>query len=246
MERVQKLLARAGVASRRDSEKLILQGRVTVNGQPAQLGTKADLATDTVAVDGKPIRLGTHSHYLALHKPAGVISSRRDPEGRPTVMDLIPRHLRQLVYPVGRLDADSEGLLLLFDDGELAHALTHPRFHAPKHYQVLAAGNVGPSALAQLRKGIALADGPSAPAHVKVLERFADATVLEMTLHEGRKRQIRRMLEAVGHPVRRLVRVAIAGVELGDLPSGQWRELTAAEIARLRQAVNMSEQPSHD
>jgi pseudouridine synthase len=215
-----------------------LQGRVTVNGQPAQLGTKADPATDRVAVDGKPIRLEERRHYLALHKPIGFISSRHDPQGRPTVMELIPRHLRQLVYPVGRLDADSEGLLLLFDDGELSHAITHPRFHAPKRYHVLAAGNVGPSALAQLRKGISLVEGTTAPAHVKVLDKLADATVLEMTLHEGRKRQIRRMLDAVGHPVRRLVRVAVAGVELGELPPGQWRELTEDEIARLRRAVN--------
>ena len=210
---------------------------MTVNGQPAELGTKADPDTDTIAVNGRPIRLGEAHHYLALNKPAGVISSRRDPEGRPTVMDLIPRHLRTLVYPVGRLDADSEGLLLLFDDGELAHALTHPRFHAPKHYQVLAAGNVGPTALAQLRKGITLEDGVTAPAHVKILQRFADTTALEMTLHEGRKRQIRRMLDSLGHPVRQLVRVSIAGVELGDLPSGKWRELTEKEVARLRRVV---------
>jgi len=241
MERVQKLLARAGVASRRQSEKLIQQGRVTVNGQPAQPGTRADPATQTIAVDGQPIRLDRPQHYLALHKPAGVITSRHDPRGRPTVMGLIPRHLDKLVYPVGRLDADSEGLLFLLDDGELAHALTHPSFHASKRYHVLAAGNVSPATLAKLRKGIELTDGLTAPAHVKVLDKLADATVLEMTLHEGRKRQIRRMLKAVGHPVRRLVRVAIAGVELGDLPPAKWRELTADEVARLRRAVGIPE-----
>lgn len=234
MERVQKLLARAGVASRRDSEKLILQGRVTIDGQPAHLGSKADPATQDIRVNGKRLRLAQRHHYLALHKPAGVISSRRDPQGRPTVMDLIPGHLRKVVYPVGRLDVDSEGLLFLFDDGELANALTHPRYHAPKVYHVLAAGNVGPSTLATLRKGIELEDGATAPAHVKILQRQPDATVLEITLREGRKRQVRRMLEAVGHPVRRLVRVAIAGVELGDLPPGQWRELSEDEVERLR------------
>lgn len=237
MERVQKLLARAGVASRRESEKLIAQGRVTVDGQTAHLGSKADPATQVIAVNGKPLRLAQGHHYLALHKPVGFISTRRDPEGRPTVMSLIPERLRKLVYPVGRLDVDSEGLLFLFDDGDLANALTHPRFHAPKLYHVLAAGNIGPKAIAQLRKGMVLDDGPTAPAHVKVLSRLADATVVELTLHEGRKRQVRRMLEAVGHPVRRLVRVAIAGVELGDLPPGQCRELTPAEVQRLRRTA---------
>jgi len=237
MERVQKLLARAGVASRRESEKLILQGRVTIDGQPAQLGSKADPETQVVAVNGRPLRLAERHHYLAVNKPPGLISTRHDPDGRPTVMDLVPNHLRKLVYPVGRLDADSEGLLFLFDDGDLAHALTHPSFHAPKFYQVLASGNVGPTAVATLRKGVALEDGMTAPAHVKVLQRLAEATVLEVTLHEGRKRQVRRMLEAVGHPVRRLMRVAIAGVELGDLPPGKWRELKPAEVERLRRAV---------
>lgn len=212
---------------------------MTVDGQPAQLGTKADPATQKICVDGKPLRFAAQHHYLALHKPVGVISSRRDPQGRPTVMDLIPRHLRTQVYPVGRLDLDSEGLIFLFDDGELANALTHPSFQAAKRYHALVAGNVGPTALGKLHKGIVLKDGPTAPAHVKVLQKLGDATVLEVTLHEGRKRQVRRMLEVVGHPVRRLVRVAIASVELGDLPPGQWRELSEVEIARLRKAVGM-------
>lgn len=207
---------------------------MTIDGQPAHLGSKADPETQDIRVNGKPLRLAERHHYLALHKPAGAISSRSDPQGRPTVMDLIPSRLRKLVYPVGRLDVDSEGLLFLFDDGDLANALTHPRFHAPKVYNVLVAGNVGPSVLAKLRKGIELEDGVTAPAHVKILRRNADGTVLEITLREGRKRQIRRMLELVGHPVRRLVRIAIAGVELGDLPPGKWRELTEDELARLR------------
>jgi len=212
---------------------------VTIDGEPAELGSKADLATQIEAVDGKPLRAAARHHYLALHKPVGLLSTRRDPEGRPTVMSLIPSRLGKLVYPVGRLDADSEGLLFLFDDGDLAHALTHPRFHAQKLYHVLVAGNVGPKALAQLRKGVLLEDGMTAPAHVKVLSAMGDATVLEVGLHEGRKRQVRRMLELVGHPVRRLMRVAVAGVELGELPPGQWRELTPEEVARLRRAVKL-------
>lgn len=212
---------------------------MTIDGRPAQLGASADPDTQIVAVDGKPLRFPSRHHYLALNKPTGVISSRRDPEGRPTVMTLIPRHLQKQVYPVGRLDADSEGLIFLFDDGELAHALTHPSFHASKVYHVLVAGNVGDSALATLRKGVLLDDGMTAPAHIKVLSRMGNATVLEVGLHEGRKRQVRRMMEKVGHPVRRLMRVEIAGVELGELKPGKWRELTEREVARLKQAVGL-------
>ncbi|MEN6644810.1 MAG: pseudouridine synthase [Armatimonadia bacterium] len=234
MERVQKLLARAGVASRREGEKLILQGRVTVDGQTAQLGTKADPATQVIRLDGRPLRLATEFHYLALHKPVGYISSRKDPEGRPTVMQLVPSHLRRLVYPVGRLDADSEGLLFLFDDGELANALTHPRFQISKRYQVLVKGEVGPEALSKLRHGVLLDDGMAAPAHARILDRLNQATAIEVTIREGRKRQVRRMLDVVGHPVQRLIRVAIDGVELGTLEPGKYRNLTDAEVARLK------------
>ena len=234
MERVQKLLARAGVASRRESEKLIKQGRITVDGKPAELGSKANPATQQLCLDGRPLLLHQSRHYLALHKPAGYLSSRRDPQGRPTVMDLIPRHLHRLVYPVGRLDADAEGLLFLFDDGELAHALTHPSHEVPKTYQALVAGSVGPTALRTLRHGLPLAEGMTAPAHAKVLARYPDSTLLEITVHEGRKRQVKRMCAVVGHPVRQLVRVSIGGVELGRLAPGSWRDLTEAELRRLR------------
>lgn len=234
MERVQKLLARAGVASRRESEKLILQGRVTVDGQTAQLGTKADPATQVIRLDGRPVRFAAEFHYLALHKPLGYISSRKDPEGRPTVMQLVPSHLRRLVYPVGRLDADSEGLLFLFDDGDLANALTHPRFQVSKRYQVLVKGEVGPEALSKLRHGVLLEDGMAAPAHARILDRLNQATALEVTIREGRKRQVRRMMDVVGHPVQRLIRVAIDGVELGTLEPGKFRTLTEAEVARLK------------
>jgi pseudouridine synthase len=237
MERVQKLLARAGVASRRESEKLIVQGKVTINGQLAELGSQADPDTDDIRVEGRRLRFSAQRHYLAVHKPTGYISSRSDPEGRPTVMQLIPEHLRKLVYPVGRLDLDSEGLLLLMDDGDLANQLIHPRYEVPKRYQALVSGNVGDTTLAKLRKGVLLEDGLTAPAHVRVLERMEKSTALEVAIHEGRKRQVRRMLEMVGHPVQRLVRVAVGGLELGNLPAGKWRELTAAEVALLRRAV---------
>ena len=193
---------------------------------------------------GRRVHFGLKHHYLALHKPAGYISSRSDPEGRPTVMELVPESLRKLVYPVGRLDYNSEGLLFLFDDGEFANQLIHPRYEVPKRYQALVAGNVGDSAVAKLRKGILLDDGMTAPAHVRVLDRLGTGnTVLEVTIHEGRKRQVRRMLEKVGHPVQRLMRVAIGGVELGNLPVGKYRDLTEAELALLRRAVSKSAPP---
>jgi pseudouridine synthase len=188
-------------------------------------------------VEGRRLRFSQRRHYIALHKPTGYISSRSDPDGRPTVMELIPEHLRKLVYPVGRLDLDSEGLLLLMDDGDLANQLIHPRYEVPKRYQALVSGNVGDSTLAKLRKGVLLEDGLTSPAHVRVLERMLKTTALEVTIHEGRKRQVRRMMEIVGHPVQRLVRVAVGGLELGTLAPGKWRELTEAEIALLRRAV---------
>lgn len=241
MERVQKLLARAGVASRRESEKLITEGKVTINGQLAELGSQADPDVDDIRVGGRRIRMPERKHYLMLHKPTGYISSRSDPDGRPTVMELIPEYLRKLVFPVGRLDLDSEGLLLLFDDGDLANELIHPRYEVPKRYQALVAGNVGDSTLAKLRKGVLLDDGLTAPAHARVLERMPKTTVLEVGIHEGRKRQVRRMLEIVGHPVQRLVRVAVGGLDLGTLAVGKWRELTEAEVALLRRSVRTPE-----
>lgn len=210
---------------------------MTVDGKTAELGSKADPATQDIRVNGRRVHFTDTHHYLALHKPTGYISSRKDPEGRPTVMELVPENLRTLVYPVGRLDADSEGLLLLFDDGELANAIMHPRYEIPKTYQALVSGAVGPEALARMRRGMLLQDGPTAPAHARILDCLNSTTVVEVTIHEGRKRQVRRMLEAVGHPVQRLVRVSIAGVELGNLKPGKWRKLTDAEVERLRQTV---------
>lgn len=244
MERVQKLLARAGVASRRESEELIRQGRVTVDGVPAELGTRADPTTQRICVNGRPIRLPEAHLYVLLHKPAGTLSTRRDPEGRPTVMDLVPAEWRQRLYPVGRLDYDASGLLLLTDDGALAHALTHPRFAVRKTYHVLVAGAVGPQALSRLRHGVMLDDGPTAPAHARVLETSPGQTVLELTIREGRKREIKRMCAAVGHPVRALLRVSMGGVELGALPVGKWRRLKPAEVDRLRRSARQDAAPA--
>ena len=242
MERLQKVLARAGVASRRAAERLIAAGRVTVNGQVVTtLGTQVDPARDQIAVDGQPVRLETVPITILLHKPAGYVTTVRDPWGRPTVLDLVKTVQEQSgtrLFPIGRLDADSEGLLLLSNDGELAHQLTHPRFAQEKEYLVLVEGRPGAEALRQLRAGVPLDGKLTAPALVEVAREKPGegGTWLRFVIHEGRKRQIRRMCQAVGHAVRRLVRVREGALLLGDLPSGQWRYLTAAEIAQLKGA----------
>jgi 23S rRNA pseudouridine2605 synthase len=251
MERLQKLLAQAGIASRRASEELILSGRVTVDGEVVrELGTKADLAQSEVCVDGQPIAAAPRRHHIALNKPAGHICTREDTHGRPTVMDLIPAELRTTVYPVGRLDRDSSGLLLLTNDGPLAHKLIHPRYHVPKTYIATVHGEVRPSDLARLRHGVEIADEagrPSgivtAPAEVRIIANApgkgspSRLATLEIILREGRKRQVRRMCHAVGHPVVELRRTVFGSVPLGDLPPGKWRELTEAEVAALRALV---------
>lgn len=230
-ERLQKALAHAGVASRRAAEALILQGRVAVNGEVVRaLGTRVDLDRDTVTVDGRPIARRAARHYVLLHKPRGYVSTARDERGRPTVLDLVPTPTR--LYPVGRLDADSEGLLLLTDDGDLALRLTHPRYKVPKEYHVLVPAPVPEEVLARLRSGVDLAEGRTAPAEVAVLRREPAGTWLRIVLRQGWKRQIRRMLAALGLPVERLVRVRIGGLTLGDLPAGTWRVLSPGEARR--------------
>jgi len=237
-ERLQKFLARAGVASRRHAEELILAGRVRVNGQPVtQPGTKIYPQTDQVQVDGRPVRPTDASVYLALHKPAGVVTTASDPQGRQTALDLLPANLRaQRVFPVGRLDLDSEGLLLLTNDGAFALRLTHPRYEQEKEYHALVQGQPTPAALEALRRGLLLPGEtrPTAPAQARLLRGLSDGTSwLSVTLHEGRKRQARRMLAAVGHPVLRLLRVRVGSLRLGDLPPGHWRALSAAEVQHL-------------
>ena len=238
IERLQKFMARCGVASRRACETLIAQGRVRVNGRTVtEPGFKVDPDQDEVRVDGRVIRPAPGFRYIMLHKPAGYVTTVSDPQGRPTVMALVPADRR--LYPVGRLDLDTEGLLLLTDDGALAHRLTHPRYGVPKVYRARVAGVVGEEALARLRHGVMLDDGPTAPARVRLLRQDPAAALLEIELKEGRKRQVRRMCQAVGHPVLYLRRVAFGPLRLGRLPKGQYRSLTPAEVEALKRAAGL-------
>ena len=230
--RLGKFLASAGVASRRGAEELIHAGRVTVAGAVVTDPARDVGEGDRVAFDGAPVQLETARVVYAVNKPAGVVSTARDPGRRPTVVSLVPSTAR--LYPVGRLDLDTTGLILLTNDGELAHRLMHPRFEVPKTYRaVVARPPVRERALRALREGVALDDGPSLPARV---QRVAGDT-LEITIREGRKRQVRRMCEAVGHPVRRLERVGFGPLELGALRPGAYRKLTPAEVSALRRAT---------
>jgi 23S rRNA pseudouridine2605 synthase len=230
-EKLQKVLARAGVASRRAVEELVEAGRVTVNGSPAHLGQRVDAAHDLVEVDGAAIGVRPGLVHYVLNKPAGVVTTASDPQGRPTVLDGLPPEPR--VFPVGRLDRDTEGLLLLTNDGELAHRLTHPRFGVDKEYLAHVVGHPRPEALRRLRRGVELDDGPTAPARVAQV----DPGVLRIVVHEGRNRQVRRMCEAVGHPVRRLVRVRIGPLSDHRLAPGEWRQLAPDEVRALERAV---------
>ena len=233
-ERLQKLISQAGIASRRAAERLIEAGRVTVNGQVAQLGDKADLAQDVVIVDGQRLKADPKLVYYLLNKPRGVISSnRRFPDqDRPIVRELVPHegHL----FSVGRLDADSEGLIILTNDGELANRLMHPRYEHTKTYHVLVEGAPLQPTLEQWRNGVLLDDKKTAPAKVRILSQDEDGTWLQIVMREGRKRQIRRVAELLGHPAKRLIRTKIAWLEIGHLRPGQWRELSAKEVRRLK------------
>lgn len=241
-QRLQKILAQAGYGSRRACEQLILQGRVRVNGQVVtQLGAQANPWTDVIEVDGKRAELPEKHTYILLHKPAGVVTTRRDAHAARTVIDLL-QGVTAPVFPVGRLDADTTGALLLTDDGELAYRLTHPRYGVTKTYLVEVRGEVGEEAVWRLREGVQLEDGLTAPAQVKKVRYIADrkTTLLRLTIHEGRKRQVKRMCQAVGHPVVRLHRERFGPLTLRSLPAGAWRHLTDEEVSALRQAVGLS------
>lgn len=233
------MLGAAGVASRRAAEALIRAGRVSVNGRTVtELGVRADPRHDRIAVDGRPIRPPQPHVHLAFHKPVGVVTTLDDPEARASIADFV-RRLKQRVFPVGRLDVQSSGLLLLTNDGELALRLTHPRYHVAKTYRVKVHGRPEERVLNRLRDGVRLDDGVTAPAEVRVLEEVGRKTWLEVTIGEGRNRQIRRMCEAVGLPVDKLQRVRIGPLKLGNLPPGHWRPLADAELAALRRQVGL-------
>ena len=270
MMRLQKFLARAGVASRRHAEEIIVAGRVTVNGQPAELGCSVDPGSDEIRVDGGAlVRLAEGDVTIMLHKPAGYVTTMDDPQGRATVADLVPVDRFPGLFPVGRLDRDTTGLLLFTTDGELGNALLHPRRHVEKRYLALVEGAPDAKALERLRRGVALSDGMTLPARAELLrgddaQKAARAigtgkgagginashagkrsrAVREKTgsyvlvgLREGRKREVRRMLEAVGYPVIALHRSSFGPLELGDLPRGSWRELTDVEVGELKAAI---------
>ncbi len=240
-ERLQKVMARAGIASRRRCEELIVRGVVTVNGQRVtQLGTKVDPERDSIEVNRKPLAIRGEKTYLALNKPRGYITTLSDPFGRPTVKDLVDFSKDPGLFPVGRLDQDSEGLLIISNDGELTYRLTHPRYGVLKLYEAEVRGKAGWDKILQLQKGVVLEDGPTAPAEVQVLRERIDTTVLRIGIREGKKREIRRMCQKVGHPVVTLRRVAFGEVRLGDLPSGRSRHLTDEEVAGLRSSVGLS------
>jgi pseudouridine synthase len=241
MERLQKILAHAGLASRREAERWIVEGRVSVNGAVVRkLGTQADPLKDSIKVDGKRIKAVATPLYYAFHKPPGMITTVNDPQRRP---DLTP-YLQRLgetrrVFPVGRLDYNTVGLLLLTNDGELALRLAHPRYGVKKVYRVKLSACPAAEDFAQLRKGIRLEDGVTAPARARVVEKLKKNAWVEIEVHEGRKRQVRRMFEALGYFVEKLIRVRVGPVALGSLPMGEMRPLNPGEVKALKQAVGL-------
>lgn len=230
-ERLQKVLARVGLGSRRACDEFIAAGRVKVNGRVALPGRRVEVDADRVEVDGVPLAVAPGLVYYLLNKPAGVVTTASDPQGRRTVVGLVPPEPR--VFPVGRLDADSEGLLILTNDGDLAHRLSHPSHGVAKEYLVEVQGEPSPAALRRLRDGVLLEDGPTAPARIGLVAPNA----LRVTIHEGRNRQVRRMCDAVGHPVVRLVRARIGPLADHSLGPGCWRPLESAEVRALEQAA---------
>ena len=234
-ERIQKVLARAGVGSRRAIEEMIAAGRIRVNGSRAELGGRIDPDKDEVQLDGSPVPLRADLVHFLLNKPVGVVSTADDPEGRTTVVDLIETDQR--VWPVGRLDIESEGAILVTNDGDLALKLSHPRYGVAKTYLAEVAGDMGGPAVRQLRNGVELDDGPTAPSEAHIVTKGGGRTLLEIAIREGRNRQVRRMCEAVGHPVQRLVRTAIGPLSLGRLKPGRSRRLGPLEVRSLYAAA---------
>lgn len=235
LERLQKIISQAGIASRRESEKIILEGRVSVNGRiVTELGTKVQPKKDRIKIDGKPIT-AEQNVYILLYKPKGVMSTRQDPQGRKTVVDLV-RDIPERIYPVGRLDYNTEGLLIMTNDGELTHGLIHPSKKIDKVYRAKITGIPAEEKLDLLRIGIKLSDGITAPARIHRLDVDPEtkSTQLEITIHEGKNRQIRRMFETIGHPVKQLKRVKFAFLTLAGLRRGKYRHLTPQEVTQLK------------
>ncbi|MDQ7992257.1 MAG: pseudouridine synthase [Propionicimonas sp.] len=238
--RLQKVLARAGVASRRASETLIARGRVEVNGSVVtEQGLRVDPARDVIRVDGARIPPERHHAYVVLNKPRGVLSAMEDDRGRRTLADFLQRRGGERLFHVGRLDADTEGLILLTNDGEFAQRMSHPSYEVRKTYLAVVEGSLEHSVLARLRKGITLEDGPIKPDKIRIVARESRQTMVELTLHSGRNRIVRRIFDAVGHPVRRLSRTAIGPVRLGTLKSGELRDLTSEELGALLDAIKL-------
>jgi 23S rRNA pseudouridine2605 synthase len=235
--RLQKVLSQAGIASRRAAEELISRGKVKVNGEPARLGQRVDPAKDIIHVSGKRVATDVDTVYFAINKPRGIISTMDDEEGRPSLSS-IAKGIDQRVFHVGRLDTDSEGLLLLTNDGDLANRLTHPSYGVAKTYLAEVPGPVPPAVRRRLLAGVSLEDGPARADAFRVVDALGRRALVELTLHEGRKHIVRRMLAEVGHPVQRLIRTAVGPVKLGDLRSGRWRRLTPTEVAALFAAVD--------
>lgn len=244
MERLQKVLAQAGVASRRRCEELIVQGSVEVNGKPVrELGTKVDPERDRIVVNGKPVKLERHV-YLILNKPTGVITSLSDPQGRRVVTDLL-KGIKERVYPVGRLDYDTSGLLLLTNDGELANRLAHPSYEIDKVYRAWVKGVPSPDKVKRLATGVRLEDGMTSPGQARLLKASPDKQKawIELTIHEGRNRQVRRMCEAIGHPVLTLERVRLGFLTLEGLSPGEYRPLTSEEVEKLKRGLLPGKKP---
>lgn len=238
-ERLQKFLSRAGIASRRHAEEYIKKGLIQVNGQVVtEMGQKIEPEKDVVIFNGKRVLLKQELLYIVLNKPVNVVTTLKDPQGRKKVTDLL-QGIKIRVYPVGRLDYQTEGLLLLTNDGQLAYRLTHPSYKVKKTYRVKAAGSIAPASIDLLRRGVRLDDGLTLPAEIKVISRVKGFTNLEVSIYEGRNRQVRRMCEAVGHPVAALQRISFGPLELSNLPPGEYRILENKEVIALRKACRL-------
>ena len=233
--RLQKYIAMSGAASRRAAEAMIEDGRVKVNGKTiAEQGVKVEIGADKVTVDGKELKIKDKKYYIMLNKPTGYVSTAKDQFDRPTVIDLVGGEIGTRIFPVGRLDYDTEGLLLLTNDGDITYRITHPKFHTDKTYIAVINGGISISGLNRLRRGVKIENYKTSPAEVEILDASGTKTMLEITIHEGKNRQVRKMFEAVGCKVIGLQRIKIGQIELGNLPLGRWRHLTAHEMNYLK------------